>query len=73
MRAAWFAGLCVVHGVPVSELYIFEPARPGFSTLAELVCAHVPVIIGTRNARDFVPDLPPRSHCHTDILSIWWI
>jgi hypothetical protein len=59
MRAAQFAGLCVVHGVQVSGLYMFEPARPGFSTLAELVRAHVPIIVGTRNGRDFVPDLPP--------------
>ena len=58
-RAAILAGLCAVNHIPVAGLYMFEPARPGYIDLATEVRAHVPTIVATRNARDFVPDLPP--------------
>jgi hypothetical protein len=59
MRAGQLAGLCAVHDVPVACLFMFEPARPGYARLGDLVRTHVPLILGTRNARDVVPDMPP--------------
>jgi pimeloyl-ACP methyl ester carboxylesterase len=58
-RAALLAGLCAIHHLPVKNLYMFEPAAPGYEELALQVHGFVPNIVGTRNARDFVPDLPP--------------
>jgi hypothetical protein len=58
MRAGQLAGLCAIDNVPVAQLFMFEPARPGYARLGGLVRAHVPFILGTRNARDFVPDMP---------------
>lgn len=58
-RAAILAGLCAINQIPVASLFMFEPARPGYAELSTEVRAHVPTIVATRNARDFVPDLPP--------------
>gem|GEM_PF-2364942 len=58
-RAALLAGLCAIHHLPVKNLYMFEPAAPGYEELALQVHGFVPNIVATRNARDFVPDLPP--------------
>ncbi|HEX7642041.1 MAG TPA: hypothetical protein VF472_07485 [Burkholderiaceae bacterium] len=59
MRAGQLAGLCAIGNVPVAQLFMYEPAKPGYARLGDLVRAHVPFILGTRNARDFVPDMPP--------------
>jgi hypothetical protein len=58
-RAAILAGLCAIHHLPLANLYMFEPAAPGYEELAMQVHGFVPNIVATRNARDFVPDLPP--------------
>jgi hypothetical protein len=58
-RAAILAGLCAINDIPVAALFMFEPARPGYEELSIQVRGYVPDIIATRNARDFVPDLPP--------------
>ncbi len=59
MRAGLLAGLCAVNDMPAARLFMFEPARPGYARLGDLVRTHVPFILGTRNARDVVPDMPP--------------
>jgi hypothetical protein len=59
MRAGLLAGLCAVGDLPVARLFMYEPAKPGYARLGDLVRAHVPFILGTRNARDMVPDMPP--------------
>jgi predicted lipase len=58
-RAAILAGLCAIYQIPVDSLFMFEPAKPGFAALGKIVREWVAKIIGTCNARDFVPDLPP--------------
>ena len=57
-RAPILAALCANAGIAVAQLFMFEPPRPGYQQLADVVKAHVPMIFATRNARDFVPDLP---------------
>lgn len=58
-RAAYLAGLCAVNKIPVAGLFMFESPKPGYEELALQVHGYVPYIISTKNARDFVPDLPP--------------
>lgn len=58
-RAAILAGLCAINSIPVAQLFMFEPAKPGFEELSSVVRGYVTYILGTRNARDFVPDLAP--------------
>ena len=58
-RAAILAGLCAINKLQVTNLFMFEPARPGFEMLGFLLHGHIPNIIGTSNSRDFVPDMPP--------------
>jgi len=59
MRSGLLAGLCAVNDISMARLFMFEPARPGYARLGDLVRTHVPFILGTRNARDFIPDMPP--------------
>lgn len=58
-RAAILAGMCAINHIPVANLFMFEPAAPGYEELSLQVKGFVPNIVATRNARDFVPDLPP--------------
>ena len=58
MRAGLLAGMCAIDEIPVARLFMYEPAKPGYVRLGDLVRAHVPFILGTRNARDIVPDMP---------------
>lgn len=69
-RAAILAGMCAINSIPVAQLFMFEPARPGFEELSIQVRGFVPYILGTRNARDWVPDEAPELLGYRHILPL---
>ncbi len=57
-HAAILAGLCAVNGIPVDQLTLFAPPRPGYATLRDLVQGHVGKVLAYRNGPDPVPEVP---------------
>lgn len=57
-RAALLGAELVRANYIVEEIYMFEPARPGFGTLAKYLQQHVKTLIVTKNGDDEVPDMP---------------
>jgi hypothetical protein len=59
-HATFLAGLCALNDIPVAQLCLFAPPRPGYKQLRDIVQAHVPKIFAFRNGEDPVPEVPIR-------------
>ena len=57
-HAAILAGLCAINHIPVDQLFLFAPPKPGYSTLALLVDNWVREAHAYQNGDDPVPDVP---------------
>lgn len=57
-HASILAGLCAINNIPVDQLFLFAPPRPGYKHLADLVRGHVKTIVAFRNGPDPVPEVP---------------
>ncbi len=57
-HAAILAGLCAVNGIPVAQLTLFAPPRPGYSKLRAIVQRRTGKVLAYRNGPDPVPEVP---------------
>jgi hypothetical protein len=49
------------RGLPVAGVYAFEPPNFGNRVVGDVLRATVPLVIGTKNHRDLVCDVPPEN------------
>jgi hypothetical protein len=66
-HASILAGLCALNEIPVAQLCLFAPPRPGYQQLRDIVQNHVSKIPAFRNGIDEVPEWPE----HIPILEPW--
>lgn len=61
-HASILSALCAINKIPVAQLILFAPPRPGYRTIRDIIENHVPVIRAFQNGkwpfRDPVPDVP---------------
>lgn len=54
-HGAILAGLCAINHIPIAQLFLFAPPRPGYQSIRDIVQKHVPMIGAYRNGPDPVP------------------
>lgn len=58
-HAAFLAALCAINDIPVAQVFLFAPPRPGYLKMREILAAHVGQIYAYRNGEDPVTGLAP--------------
>lgn len=60
-EAYGYAHSRVRRGLPVTGVYAFEPPNFGNRVVGNVLRAQIPLVIGTKNCRDLVCDVPPEN------------